>query len=208
MLALEELWVSQARAGDLEAFGRLVERHQARVFNLLCKLVGDRQEAEDLAQDVFLQAFQALPGYRGEAAFATWLYRIAVNRSLDHLRRLRSPARRPVSLDGLPAEGVRPEPVASGAGPEQEVVGREARRRVREEVAALPENYRLPVILHHFQGLSLQEVSQVLQLPIRTVETRLYRAKKTLRQRLKDLWPGGEAGAQANQPRPVSGYLD
>lgn len=170
--------IARVRAGDTGAFAELVRRHQDRVYGMALRATGRSEDAEDLAQEVFLSVYRGLEGFKGEAQFTTWLYRIAWNRCADWLRRNRKPGRRTAQLeeaDGLADD--RTDPAAA-------VFGEEDRLRLRKALDGLDERYRSVVELAGIQGLSYAEVGRVLALPIKTVETRLYRARKSLRERL------------------------
>ncbi len=170
--------IARVRAGDTAAFAGLVRRHQDRVYGMALRTTGKPEDAEDLAQDVFLSVFRGLAGFKGDARFTTWLYRIAWNRCADWLRRNRKPGRRTVPLEEA-------DDVADGrTDPSAETVGRDERRRLRRALDGLDERYRSVIELAGVQGLSYAEVGAALGLPVKTVETRLYRARRRLRERL------------------------
>jgi len=172
--------IARVRAGDTAAFADLVRRHQDRVFGMALRATGRSEDAEDLAQEVFLSVFRGLEGFKGEAQFTTWLYRIAWNRCADWLRRHRTPGRRTAPLEE--ADGV-----ADGrADPAAELIGKDDRLRMRRALDGLDEHYRSVVELACIQGLSYAEVGSALGLPVKTVETRLYRARRLLRERLAE----------------------
>jgi len=172
--------IARVRAGDTAAFADLVRRHQDRVFGMALRATGRSEDAEDLAQEVFLSVFRGLEGFKGEAQFTTWLYRIAWNRCADWLRRHRKPGRRTAPLEE--ADGV-----ADGrADPAAELIGKDDRLRMRRALDGLDEHYRSVVELACIQGLSYAEVGSALGLPVKTVETRLYRARRLLRERLAE----------------------
>ncbi|MDH3591279.1 MAG: sigma-70 family RNA polymerase sigma factor [Planctomycetota bacterium] len=168
--------VKLIRQGDAAALRVIVERYQDRLFALIYGIVRDRQEVEDVAQDVFLKVYLRINSFDERSKFYTWLYRVAVNAAKDHIKkRSRRPA---VALDedaGLPAQGDSPAAGASTA---------ETRRIVRAEIAALPVRYREVLTLRELEGLSYTEVAAVLQISIGTVESRLHRARKQLKRRL------------------------
>ena len=166
------------RGGETRRFAELVHRYQDRVYGLALRFTGRAEDAEDLAQEVFLAAYRGLGGFKGDAKFATWLYRIAWNRAADWLRRQRKPGRGAAPLDAA-------EEVADGsAGPDGVLLESEDRRRLAGAVAGLEERYRAVIELLYFQGLPYEQIAAVLEVPVRTVETRLYRARRLLRQRL------------------------
>jgi RNA polymerase sigma-70 factor (ECF subfamily) len=172
--------VKLAQAGSEEAFADLVRAYQGKVFSLALGFVRNREAADDLAQEVFLKAYLALPKFRSEAEFGTWLYRIAVNHFKDHLRR--RGRIREVSL-----EDVRELPEAgtdeTGAR-ERERETEERRRLVHRALDGLPEKYRLILTLRDVQGLPYEEIAAVLKLSPGTVDSRLHRARRLLRRKL------------------------
>lgn len=164
--------------GETRRFADLVHRYEDRVYGLALRVTGRAEDAEDLAQEVFLSAYRGLAGFKGDAKFSTWLYRIAWNRATDWLRRNRKPGRRTAALEDA-------EEIADGrAGPDDELLGSEGRRCVAAAVAGLEERYRAVIELLYFQELPYEQIAAVLEVPVRTVETRLYRARRLLRQRL------------------------
>jgi len=170
--------IARVRAGDTGAFAELVRRHQDRVYGMALRTTGKPEDAEDLAQDVFLSVFRGLAGFKGDAQFTTWLYRIAWNRCADWLRRRQMPGRRTVPLEE--ADDVADE----RCDPAAETVGRDDHRRLRRAIDGLDERYRSVIELAGVQGMSYAEVGAALGLPVKTVETRLYRARRQLRERL------------------------
>jgi RNA polymerase sigma-70 factor (ECF subfamily) len=168
--------IARSRAGDLDAFEELVRAHQTPIYNLTYRVTGNHEDAGDAAQEAFLRAFQALPRFRQEAAFSTWLYRIATNAALDLVRR--RPAAPPVEL---PIDQPAPD------DPEAEAHRREVSRRVHAALGHLPLEYRSVVVLRDLQGLAYDEIAQVLAIPIGTVRSRLSRGREALRTLLTDL---------------------
>lgn len=180
--------------GHTDAFALLVERHQGRVYRTLYAMIADAEESQDLAQEVFLKVYRALRGYRGDAAFTTWLHRLTVNTALDFLR---SRKRRPLQVPlEPPEEEERPAPQVGDdtPGPEDELLLRERRDRLAAAVHQLSEDYRQAVMLYHFYNLSYQEIAERLEVPVRTIETRLYRARAQLKRILVDEERGGGSG--------------
>ena len=180
-LSDEEL-VARARKGDRPAFAHLVDRHRVSVFNLTLRILGNREDAEEAAQDAFVRAFRSLDRFRGDARFATWLYRIAVNVSLSSARRSRRDLST-ISLsepeddeDGLPMQI--PD---TSANPAERFEQAEFREQVRNLVSALPPIYSAVISMYHIQSLSYDEISEALELPIGTVKARLFRARAALR---------------------------
>lgn len=177
--------LSRCRQGDAQAFAQLLAQQQSYVYNLAYRLVGEVEEARDLAQDALLRAWQMLPSFRGEARFTTWLYRLVVNLGLNRLARLRrEPAR--VDIDGQPTADT-----SQLAGDPQAIYGALERQEfIWRQVDALPDKYRLVITLYYQQERSYEEISQILLLPLNTVKTHLARARHMLATRLIDLEGG------------------
>jgi RNA polymerase sigma-70 factor (ECF subfamily) len=165
--------VRKAQAGDVDAYEVLVRRHRDRIYRIALRMLGDRHDAEDIAQDVVIQVWTALAGFTGASSFTTWLYRIVVNRCLNQIRRRRWT--RPV-LDSDPP------PVA---GAEDMVIARQRARAVMEAVAALPPDQRAVVVLHQLEGLSYREVAAVVNISEDAVRGRLHRARVSLFETLR-----------------------
>jgi RNA polymerase sigma-70 factor (ECF subfamily) len=176
--------VREAAAGRREAFDELVRRHQSRIFNLALTLTGNVGDAEDLAQDAFVRAYKAIGSFRGESSFLTWLYRITVNvvrSQMDRRRRSREVAM-PQDDEGAPLE------VASDeASADRTLI---ARQIVARALAALPDDMRIAVTLRDLHGLEYREIAEALDVPIGTVESRIFRARARLRPLLASLLAG------------------
>lgn len=165
--------VNKARAGDMDAYEVLVRRHRDRIYRIALRMLGDRHDAEDIAQDVVIQVWTALAGFTGASSFTTWLYRIVVNRCLNQLRRRRWT--RPV-LEGDP------QPMA---GTEDTVIARQRAGAAMEAIAALPSDQRAVIVLHQLEGLSYREVAAVVNISEDAVRGRLHRARLNLLESLR-----------------------
>ncbi len=176
----EEL-VEACQAGESSAYDLLVARWEDKIRGAAYRLLGSEDEARDAAQEAFLKAYRALPGFKGEARFSSWLYRIAVNLCRDRLRRRKG--RSFVSLEALEEAG--PVIASREPGAHDLVEQIDLRRTVRRAIAALPEEQREVLILKEYQGLTFLEIAQALELPVSTVKTRLYRGLGQLRLRLE-----------------------
>jgi RNA polymerase sigma-70 factor (ECF subfamily) len=168
-------WIARARAGDERAFAVLVERHRDRAYALALRMLRLPAEAEEVAQDAFVRAWRALPGFRGDAKFSTWIHRIVVRRCLDRAAVLRTRSGRETELEPTP------EPVAAADAaldPEQ----RARAARLAHLMTELTETQRLVVTLFYHQDRSLEDVARTLGLPENTVKTHLHRARAVLRE--------------------------
>ena len=177
--------IEKWRGGELEAFAALVRRHQRRVFGLLLRMLGNREEAEDAAQDTFLNLHRHGHRFRFESRFSTFVYRVAVNAALN---RRRSLGRRRSQVEALTeVSSVGQLGPTAEADPEASLIGDRLRARLASELFALPEALRTPVILFDIEGLSYSEISEVLEVAEGTVKSRIHRARQALRARLRDL---------------------
>jgi RNA polymerase sigma-70 factor (ECF subfamily) len=184
----ERRLIEQALAGDNRAFRQLVERYQGAVFNIAYRMLGDREEAKDVAQEAFWRAHRGLGGFDLNRPLAPWLYRIVTNLSLNRLRRGPPPT---VSLDAPPPgqpDDAAPLQVADpDAGPADRLLRAEAQNQVRQAILVLAPADRVVIELRHFQGLSYAEIASVLDTSLSSVKSRLFRARRKLRDRLADL---------------------
>lgn len=180
MAPTDEELVEAVQGGDPSAFDVLVERWDRRLRRAIYRVVGSEEEARDLSQEAFLKAFRGLGGFKREARFSSWLYQIALNLSRDRLRRRRG--RVHVSYDDWLGEEKRP---TSAPNALQLVEASDLSRAVAAAVAALPHEQREVVVLKEYEGMTFLEIAQVLDVPLSTVKTRLYRGLVQLRQRLE-----------------------
>lgn len=199
----DEALAFEAQQGNMQAFADLVDRHKGRVHRTLYQVVGDDQDAQDLAQEVFLKVYRSLGSYRGEAAFTTWLHRLTLNLAFDWLRARK---RRPLQVPLTPPPDQEERPaleLASGEdGPEESAMRHERRQQLRQAIAGLPPDYREVVVLHHIHHLSYQQIAARIDAPVRTVETRLYRARALLKKYLSAEEGGDGSGMQRSSPEP------
>jgi RNA polymerase sigma-70 factor (ECF subfamily) len=211
-----ETLVARAREGDLEAFERLVSHYQDRVYNYVLRMIYDPVEAQDVAQETFVRAWQGLPRFRGASSFQTWLYRIASNLTIDAARSRKRRGLLTVSLDE-PVEGVEAAdlghdlPDETRNGPAEALEQQELRRYVWESVAELSPKLRLVIALADLQGLSYGEVATILGCPVGTVKSRLFNARGQLRDKLRERLPAdllsawAPAGVSAARAAAVGG---
>jgi RNA polymerase sigma-70 factor (ECF subfamily) len=170
--------VERCRRGDERAFQELVDEYKDLVFALIARTTPDRSRAEDLAQDVFLRVYRGLPYFRGEARLSTWIYRIVANVCI-HEHQVRTPPTESLDEDRA---GQR----TSAAARDRQFSDLELRDRLEKAIARLPANYRLLVAGHYLEGVQYEDLAQALELPLGTVKTQLYRAKRHLRRLLED----------------------
>lgn len=183
----DERLVEETLAGDRDAFGALVLRHQRGLINYIYRLVGSRDAATDLSQEVFLKVFASLQSFDPRYRFTTWLYRIASNSAIDHLRR-RQP--RTLSLsEPAPGDETPAAPALAGTDPSPDDVlrGRELAVRISDAISALPTGYRQLILLRHRQNCRYDEIARITRLPLGTVKNRIFRARELLRERLADV---------------------
>ncbi|HEY0080714.1 MAG TPA: sigma-70 family RNA polymerase sigma factor [Pyrinomonadaceae bacterium] len=176
--------VSRAVAGREESFEELVRRYQRPIAAYVYRMVGDYDAALDLTQEVFIKVYGSLARYRSEFKFSTWIYRIAHNSAIDHLRR--QGTGRMEELERTSDEtGTYQKPLASSAPtPEQESERAERRAEIEEVVRALPPAYRELIVLRHMYDMSYDEIAEVTELPLGTVKNRIFRAREAMRAEL------------------------
>ncbi|HUS58839.1 MAG TPA: sigma-70 family RNA polymerase sigma factor [Planctomycetota bacterium] len=174
--------IRRCRQGDSSAFGALVQKYQDPLFNGIYRMVGNYQDAADIAQEVFLKAFRSIDGFRGSAAFYTWLYTIAVNTCISQRRSAKVRKQHvPIAAQGMmPAD----DPPASDPLPQDVAQNREECARVEQAIKALPADYRVVVVLKDIEGRNYSEIAAFLNCSLGTVKSRLFRARERLRESL------------------------
>ncbi len=199
------------RAGPMSIdFNALLERYHKKIFNVLLRMVGDFEEAADLTQDVFVQAYKALPSFRGESKVYTWLYRIAVNRAKNRMKQIaRGGTVVTSSLDDpLDADETLTREVPDQSYvPDRMLERRELQAVVSEEINKLPPDFRLVIILRDIEGLSYRDMAEVVEISLEAVKSRLFRARTQLRERLRPYLHGPDADATdpSGPGRPLRG---
>jgi RNA polymerase sigma-70 factor (ECF subfamily) len=179
--------VERVQAGDKAAFDLLVRKYQHRVLKLVSRFVSDAAEAEDVAQEAFLKAYRALASFRGDSAFYTWLYRIAINTAKNALV---SNRRRPVDFDldlQDPEQYDRHARLKEGDTPEGVLLTEEIRSVVEKAMEQLPEDLRTAIVLRELEGLSYEEIAEAMDCPVGTVRSRIFRAREAIDKKLKPL---------------------
>jgi len=180
--------VLRAQRGDKRAFGMLVDKYQRKLARLLSRMVRDQNEIEDIVQESFIKAYRALPNFRGDSAFYTWLYRIGINTAKNHLVSL---GRRPTVSTDIELEDA--ENFDSGnelrtmETPETALMTKEIAQTVNDTVASLPEELRTAITLRELEGFSYEEIATMMNCPIGTVRSRIFRARETISLKLKPL---------------------
>ena len=172
--------VARVQRGDSRAFDLLVLKYQHKIFGLISRYVHDADEVQDVAQEAFIKAYRALPNFRGDSAFYTWLYRIAINTAKNHLV---SRSRRPPGSD---VEVEDAEYFDGGAAlrdintPEEKLFGEELRGVVERAISELPDDLRSAVTLREFDGLSYEDIAEIMYCPVGTVRSRIFRAREAI----------------------------
>lgn len=186
-ISSDQQLVERVQAGDKTAFDLLVVKYQHKIMSLVARYVRDNSEVQDVTQEAFIKAYKALPRFRGDSAFYTWLYRIAINTAKNHLM---AKSRRPPGSD-VDLEDA--EFYESGsalrdvANPENELFGEELKAVVNKAIAQLPEDLRTAVTLREFDGLSYEEIADVMDCPVGTVRSRIFRAREAIDKALSPL---------------------
>ena len=191
MASSDEELVSLSQAGDLDSFNQLVVRWERPIYALAYRVIGRKEDARDVAQETFLRAFRALKGFKGQAKFSSWLYRITLNLCRDWIRREK---RAPVSQapEGIDIIELAGEEIPSETI-EQLVGRRQLGRAVSKAMALLPEEQRTAIILKEYHGLTFQEIAELLDCPLSTVKTRLYQGLSVVRRQLEEAGVSGDA---------------
>ncbi len=183
----DQVLVERVQRGDKSAFDLLVLRYQNKIVQLVTRYVHDPSEAQDIAQEAFIKAYRALPSFRGDSAFYTWLYRIATNSAKNHLV---SMSRRPPTddIDAQDAEQFSGDTgLKEYATPEHMVLSEEIEQTIAAAIEALPDELRTAITLRELEGLSYEEIAQAMDCPIGTVRSRIFRARDAIETRLKPL---------------------
>lgn len=184
----DQILVEQAQAGDKQAFGLLVTKYQRRLARLISRMVRDQAEVEDVVQDSFIRAYRALPSFRNDSAFYTWLYRIGVNTAKNWLATHGRRAQLTHSMDDEEAPGQDDaEMTQVNETPERLLMTKQIGETVNAAVERLPEELRTALTLREIEGMSYEEIAQVMDCPVGTVRSRIFRARDAVAAKLKPL---------------------
>ncbi len=188
----DQVLVERVQRGDKQAFGLLVSKYQRKLIRLLSRMIRDPAEVEDVAQEAFIKAYRALPGFRGDSAFYTWLYRIGINTAKNFLAAQGRRAPTSTEFDSEEAEGFEDgEQLRDNNTPERILMSQEIGNTVNAAMAELPEDLRTAIVLREIEGLSYEEIAQIMDCPIGTVRSRIFRAREAIAAKLRPLLEPG-----------------
>lgn len=189
---MDQELVQRVQAGDKKAFDLLVLKYQQRIVHVITGFVHDPVEALDVAQEAFIKAYRAIPNFRGDSAFYTWLYRIAINTAKNYLT---AAARRPPTMDVDAADATNyydaPE-LKEFETPESNIMRNELEQAIHQAIEDLPEDTATAIKLREFEGMTYEEISQVMDCPIGTVRSRIFRAREAIDARVNKIMNEGE----------------
>jgi len=190
---VDQQLVERVQSGDKRAFDLLVSKYQRKLGRLLSRFIRDPSEVEDVTQEAFIKAYRALPGFRGDSAFYTWLYRIGINTAKNHLVAMGRRAPTSTELDAEEAEGVEAgEQLRDLNTPENQMMSRQVGDTVNQTLQELPEELRTAITLREIEGLSYEEIATVMQCPVGTVRSRIFRAREAVAEKLRPLLGTGK----------------
>ena len=191
---LDQELVERVQSGEKAAFDILVRKYEHKLANVISRYIHDPSEVLDVAQDAFIKAYRALPNFRGDSAFYTWLYRIAINTAKNHLV---AASRRPPK-DDVDAQEAEQFDAGSGlkeyATPERLALTSELARTIQDAIGELPEELRVAIVLRELEGLSYEEIASAMECPIGTVRSRIFRARDAIDKKIRPLLDETDAG--------------
>jgi RNA polymerase sigma-70 factor, ECF subfamily len=180
--------VARAQQGDRQAFNLLVEKYQRKLARLLSRFIRDPAEVEDVTQEAFIKAYRALPAFRGDSAFYTWLYRIGINTAKNYLMAMGRRAPTSTEVEAEDAEGFEEgEQLRDINTPESVLLSNEIAETVNSTIEQLPEELRQAIQMREIEGMSYEEIAQAMNCPIGTVRSRIFRAREAIAERLRPL---------------------
>jgi RNA polymerase sigma-70 factor, ECF subfamily len=189
--------VQRVQRGDKTAFDLLVRKYQHKVIKLVTRYMRDPADAEDVAQEAFIKAYRALPQFRGDSAFYTWLYRIAINTAKNAIvSRDRSPVDFDLDMQNIEESNSMQTRLADPETPLSLLQTEEIRTTVNQAIEALPEDLRTAIVLRELEGLSYEEIAQAMECPVGTVRSRIFRAREAIDRRLSEVFEGGLGRAE------------
>jgi RNA polymerase sigma-70 factor (ECF subfamily) len=183
---VDQQLVERAQRGDKKAFELLVVKYQRKLARLLSRFIRDSSEVEDVTQEAFIKAYRALPSFRGDSAFYTWLYRIGINTAKNYLVSLGRRAPTVTGVDSEEAEGIEEgDQLRDLNTPENQMMSRQLADTVNQSLRELPEELRTAITLREIDGMSYEEIAQIMNCPIGTVRSRIFRAREAIAERLR-----------------------
>ncbi len=179
--------IKQVKKGDQNAFAEIVDLYKDKIYQLCYRMLGNAHEAEDIAQEAFIRAYVNIHTYDMNKKFSTWLYRIATNLSIDRIRKKKPDYYLDAEVSGTDGLTMYSQIAAEAALPEEELETMELQQTIQAEILKLPDKYRTVIVLKYIDELSLIEISEILDIPIGTVKTRIHRGREALRKQLRHL---------------------
>lgn len=187
MDALVNKRIKQVLKGDQSAFADIVSLYQHKLYQICYRMLGNKQESEDIAQEAFVRAYTNLHTFDQKRKFSTWLYRIATNLCIDRIRKKKPDYYLDAEVTGTDGLNMYSQIAADDQLPEETIVQMELQDRIQYEIGRLPDKYRSVIVLKYIEELSLQEISEILDMPLGTVKTRIHRGREALRKQLNNL---------------------
>lgn len=179
--------IKQIKKGDQDAFGEIVDLFKDKIYQLSYRMVGNAHEAEDIAQEAFIRAYMNIHTYDTNRKFSTWLYRIATNLTIDRIRKKKPDYYLDAEVAGTEGLTMYSQVAADVQLPEDELQSLELQEEIQQQILSLPDKYRSVIVLKYIDELSLKEISEILELPVGTVKTRIHRGREALRQQLRNV---------------------
>mgnify|MGYP005751006827 FL=1 len=179
--------IKQIKKGDQDAFGEIVDLFKDKIYQLSYRMVGNAHEAEDIAQEAFIRAYMNIHTYDTNRKFSTWLYRIATNLTIDRIRKKKPDYYLDAEVAGTEGLTMYSQVAADVQLPEDELQSLELQEEIQQQILNLPDKYRSVIVLKYIDELSLKEISEILELPVGTVKTRIHRGREALRQQLRNV---------------------